>query len=44
MGRTRHSAEEVANKLRQVEVELLKGSSVAMMCKLLSVTELTYYR
>jgi putative transposase len=44
MGRKRHSAEEIVNKLRQAEIELAKGSSVAAVCKLLGVTEQTYYR
>ena len=44
MGRKRHTAEEIVNKLRQAEVELSKGSSVAAVCKLLGVTEQTYYR
>ncbi|MEL6340443.1 MAG: IS3 family transposase, partial [Myxococcota bacterium] len=44
MGRKRHSAEEIVNKLRQAEVELSKGSSVAAVCKLLGMTEQTYYR
>lgn len=44
MARKRHSAEEIVNKLRQAEVELGKGSSVESVCKLLEVTEQTYYR
>ncbi|NQY41717.1 MAG: IS3 family transposase [Henriciella sp.] len=44
MARKRHSAEEIVNKLRQAEVELSKGSSIASVCKLLGVTEQTYYR
>ena len=44
MARKRHTAEEIVNKLRQAEVELAKGSSVAAVCKLLGVTEQTYYR
>ena len=44
MGRKRHSAEEIVNKLRQAEVELGKGSSMPTVCKLLGVTEQTYYR
>lgn len=44
MGRKRHTAEEVVNKLRQAEVELGKGSSVAAVCKLLGAIEQTYYR
>jgi len=44
MGRKRHSAEEVVNKLRQADVELGKGNTVAGVCKLLGVTEATYFR
>ena len=44
MARKRHSAEEIVNKLRQAEIELGAGSSVAAVCKLLGVTEQTYYR
>ena len=44
MAGKRHSAEEIVNKLRQAEVELGTGSSVAAVCKLLGVTEQTYYR
>jgi len=44
MGRKRHTAEQIVNKLRQAEVELGRGSSVAAVCKLLGVTEPTYYR
>ena len=44
MGRKRHTAEEIVNKLRQAEVELSQGSSIALVCKLLGVTEQTYYR
>jgi putative transposase len=44
MGRKRHSAEEVINKLRQADVELGKGNTVAGVCKLLGVSEQTYFR
>ncbi|MEM1330099.1 MAG: IS3 family transposase [Planctomycetota bacterium] len=44
MARKRHTVEEIVNKLRQAEVELSKGSSVAAVCKLLGVTEQTCYR
>ncbi|MEO0511799.1 MAG: IS3 family transposase [Planctomycetota bacterium] len=44
MGRKRHSAEEIVNKLRQAEVELGKGSTMPAVCKLLGVSEQTYYR
>jgi putative transposase len=44
MARKRHSAEEIVNKLRQTEVELGKGSTIASVCKLHGVTEQTSYR
>ena len=44
MARKRHSAEEIVNKLRQADVELGRGKSVIDVCKLLGVTEPTYYR
>lgn len=44
MGRKRHSAEEVVNKLRQADVELAKGQTIAAVCRLLGVTEQTYFR
>ena len=44
MGRQRHSAEEVVNKLRQADVELAKGQTVAGVCKLLGITQQTYFR
>lgn len=44
MARKRHSAEEIVNRLRQAEVELGRGKSVPEVCRLLGVTEATYYR
>ena len=44
MSRKRHTAEEIVNKLRQTDVELSKGSTVAQACKQIGVTEQTYYR
>lgn len=44
MARKRHSAEEIVNKLRQAEVELGKGNSVAGVCRLLGVTEPACFR
>ena len=44
MSRKRHSAEEIVNKLRQADVELGRGKPVAEVCRLLGVTEPTYYR
>jgi len=32
MARNRHKAEEIVNKLQQADVELGKGSTVALMC------------
>jgi putative transposase len=43
MGKKRHSAEEVVKKLRQADVELAKGTSIAVARKLLSISEQTYY-
>ena len=44
MAKKRHTAEEIVNKLRRADVELAKGQSVAAVCKLLGITEQTYYR
>ena len=41
---TRHSAEQIVNKLRQADVELSKGATVAQACKAIGVTDQTYYR
>ena len=43
MARKRHRAGEIVNKLRQVDVELDKGSPMTSMCQILSVTEETYF-
>ena len=44
MPRVRHTAEQIIGKLRQAEVEVAKGASVAAACKAIGVTEQTYYR
>ena len=44
MKRQRFSAEQVVNKLRQAEVLLSQGQSVAQVSKALGVTDQTYYR
>ncbi|MBY0588828.1 transposase [bacterium] len=44
MGRKRHRAEEIIGHLREAEVELSKGQSVAHVCKRIGITEQTYYR
>jgi putative transposase len=44
MKRTRFSAEQIVNKLRQAEVLLAQGQTIAQVSKTLGVTEQTYYR
>ncbi len=44
MGRRRHTPEQVIGKLREAEVELAKGKTVAEVCRKLTITEQTYYR
>jgi putative transposase len=44
MKRNRFSAEQIVNKLRQSEVLLAQGQTVAQVIKSLGVTEQTYYR
>jgi len=40
----RFTAEEIVNKLRQADVELARGSSVAAVCRSLGITDATYFR
>ena len=44
MARKRFKAEEIINKLRQAEILLADGNSVAQACKQLEIAEQTYYR
>ncbi len=44
MARKRIGAEQIIPKLRQAEVELAKGSTVAQVAKKLEITQQTYYR
>ena len=44
MTRKRFSAEQIVNKLRQAEVLLSQGQSIAQVCWSLWVTDQTYYR
>ncbi len=44
MARKRHTAEQVVNLLRQVEVAIANGKTTALACKEASITEQTYYR
>ena len=43
MNRKRFKAEEIVNKLREVDVHLSEGQTVAQACKQIGVTGLTYY-
>jgi len=43
-GNSRHSTEQIVNKLRQADVELAKGQSIAAVCKTIGITDQTYYR
>lgn len=40
----RHTPEQIIGKLREAEVELAKGATVAQIAKKLEITEHTYYR
>jgi transposase-like protein len=44
MGRARFTAEQIIAKLREAEVELSRGHSVAEVCRKIGVTDQTYYR
>ena len=44
MARRRRTPEQIITKLREAEVGLAQGRSVAQVCKALEVTEQTYYR
>ena len=44
MAKKRHTAEQIIRKLREAEVELAKGQSMAAICKKLGITDQTYYR
>jgi transposase-like protein len=44
MAKKRHTAEQIISKLREAEVLLAKGVSMAQVCRRLGVTEQTYYR
>lgn len=44
MARRRHSPEQILGKLREVEVALARGQTVANAVKQIGVTEQTYYR
>ena len=44
MPQRRHTVDQIVAKLRKADVELGKGKKVPEICKLLEVTEQTYYR
>ena len=44
MPRKRFKAEEIINKLRETEVRLAQGETVAQTCKQIGVSEQTFYR
>ncbi len=44
MARKRYKPEEIVNKLRQVDVALGAGKTVAEACRVIEVSEHTYYR
>lgn len=44
MPQKRHTVDQIVAKLRKADVELGKGKNVPEICKLLEVTEQTYYR
>lgn len=44
MPQKRHTVDQIVSKLRKADVELGKGKKVPEVCKLLEITEQTYYR
>ena len=44
MSRRRHAWEQIKRKLREAEVELLKGQTTGDVGRKLGITEQTYYR
>jgi putative transposase len=44
MKKSRHTTDQIIEKLRQADVALGKGQKVPEICKALEITEQTYYR
>jgi transposase-like protein len=44
MAQKRFTAEQIISKLREAEVELAQGATVAQVCKQLAISDHTYYR
>ena len=44
MSRKRYSTEKIIRKLREAEVEISKGATIAQVVRKLGITDQTYYR
>ncbi len=44
MSQKRHNVDQIISKLRRADVELGKGKKIPDVCKIIEVTEQTYYR
>lgn len=44
MSRKRYQIDQIISKLREAEVRISRGETVALACKAIEVTEQTYYR
>ena len=44
MSRKRYTPEQIIGKLREAEVALAQGETVAQVCRTLGITEQTFYR
>ena len=44
MAQKRHRVDQIISKLRRADVELGKGKKVPEVCKLIGISEQTYYR
>ena len=44
MARKRYTAEQIINHLREAEIFISQGKSVREVCRLIGITEQTYYR
>ena len=44
MSQKRYTTEQIVNKLRQADVELAKGQTIAAVCKMIGITDQTYFR
>ena len=44
MSQKRHNVDQIISKLRRADVELGKGIKVPEVCKIIGITEQTYYR